>query len=208
MSFIPVPNTVEAVLTYRNSVNQNVAKNVYNFHKQTGLVQPADLIALRDALVTWENDNADSSRSNQVSLTHVYLRELTTESGFVLDYTLPIPVVGTIANPVMPMNVSYAVKHTTGLAGRSFRGRSYWIGLSEADVAGDFVTQARSAAIVTAYDELRTDILAATGFEFVVVSRYADGLPRVTGVFTPIVDSSVVDLRVDTQRRRLVGEGE
>jgi hypothetical protein len=42
----------------------------------------------------------------------------------------------------------------------------------------------------------------------VVVSRYSNGQPRAVGVATPVTSALLVDTRVDTQRRRLVGIGE
>jgi hypothetical protein len=40
------------------------------------------------------------------------------------------------------------------------------------------------------------------------VSRYANGAPRTVGIATPVTSVVLVDQRVDSQRRRLVGIGE
>jgi len=51
------------------------------------------------------------------------------------------------------------------------------------------------------------DVAPSVGAELVVVSRYANGAPRAAGVATTVTSVGLTDFRVDTQRRRLIGEG-
>jgi len=94
------------------------------------------------------------------------------------------------------------------LAGRAYRGRIYHIGLAEGDVTGDFITNARGNAIRDAYAALRSQVIANGTWQMVVISRQLNSVPRVVGVGTPVTQLVLTDYRVDTQRRRLIGEGE
>lgn len=102
----------------------------------------------------------------------------------------------------MPNNVSFAIKFGTGLAGRSYRGRFYHIGFSEAMVADNVIITGNANQIRDAFPTLAGD-LGAVGLEHVVVSKQLNGVPRTVGVATKITTYSYTDLRVDTQRKRL-----
>ena len=82
------------------------------------------------------------------------------------------------------------------------------MGLAEGDVAGDYVGTTPAADLVTAHQALIDNAVGDTGFRMVVVSRRHDNVWREAGVMTPILTASLVDRRIDTQRRRLAGEGE
>jgi hypothetical protein len=75
-------------------------------------------------------------------------------------------------------------------------------------VLGDFVLISRGDSIRTALADLRTDVNAAGTFVQVIISRQLNGVPREIGVATQITGTSLEDYRLDTQRRRLAGEGE
>jgi hypothetical protein len=205
MPFIPVPDTAEVVLTFTGP-NGNFMKNVINVREAT-LVSwtPALLQGVIDLVQNWHNTTAKLRQSNQISLVSILARDLNTVDSFVVEETMT--VVGSVASPAMPANVTFCVKGLTGLAGRSFRSRTYWIGLAESMVAGDFVATVDADAIVAAMNTLRAN-LNTQGINPVVVSRFTNGAPRVTGVATDISNYAKTDNRVDTQRRRLFGEGQ
>lgn len=205
MPFIPVPDTAELVMTY-TLLNGNVAKNVMHFREATAGSWNASLLASLVTVVNdWDNASWKALRSNQVSLTHWLARDLSVENGAV--YELSTSHVGSLASPAMPGNVTFCLKALTGFAGRSFRGRLYFVGLAEGDVTGDFITSTKAEAMKTALNTLRTNAIAAL-FYPVVVSRFHNNAPRETGVATDITTWAYSDLRVDTQRRRLIGTGE
>jgi hypothetical protein len=99
--------------------------------------------------------------------------------------------------------VTIAVSWRTGITGRSFRGRTYHLGLSEAQYVGSTLEVTPAGLILTAYDALLTTINAISGNQMGVLSRYADKAPRVNGLLTPISNVEFVDLVLDSQRRRL-----
>lgn len=207
MPFVPAANVIELVPNFRNTQTLDVAKNVLNFRKASGAVTAADLEAVELAYLQWFIDLGNNEVSNQIQLIQTDARDLTSVNSFIDTNVMTPPVGGQRANAVLPMHTTLAFKLATGKAGRSFRGRLYFVGLYESAVTGDFVAVGVADAILTALNDLKAD-MAAQGYEWVVVSRFANGLPRVNAVVTPITTISYVDLRVDTQRRRLAGEGE
>lgn len=206
MAFIPVPNVAEVTMVYTGP-NSNRMVNVWHFWRESGSWNADDLGDLGEAMLTWESANARTGRSNSITCIGVECRDLTVVDSFVVT-VVPNPlIVGAISAPVMPSNVTLATSLRTPFAGRSFRGRSYWIGLAETEVTGDFVAQARVTQIRTAIDLLRTAVGPSNGAVLAVVSKFANGAPRAVGVATAVTSVLHIDNRVDTQRRRLVGEG-
>jgi len=208
MAFITVPDCAELVATYRGLLLPIVAKNVIGFKKPAGGITSADMNTLKNLYTAWEEAEGNAERSDNIRLTNVYIRDLTTQNGNVLDFPVNPPINGSIAGAILPMHTTIAVKLTTGLAGRAYRGRIYHIGLAEGDVTGDFITNARGNAIRDAYAALRSQVIANGTWQMVVISRQLNSVPRVVGVGTPVTQLVLTDYRVDTQRRRLIGEGE
>lgn len=206
MAFIPVANTAEATMVYSGPDNNRMV-NVYHFRRPLEGWDPDSLGALGEALLTWERDVARAHRSNQIRCLGVECRDLSMQDSFLVSVAAIPAIVGAIVQGVLPANVTLAVSFRTPFAGRSFRGRAYWIGLAEGDVSGDFVSQGRGNGIAGAYTVLMNDVAPSVGAELVVVSRYANGAPRAAGVATTVTSVGLTDFRVDTQRRRLIGEG-
>jgi len=75
-------------------------------------------------------------------------------------------------------------------------------------VSGDFVNPTTAQNILAAVRALIEDVPQSLNAQLVVVSRYSNGVPRSVGIATPVTSAILVDSRVDTQRRRLVGVGE
>lgn len=207
MAFIPVPDTAEVVMSYTGP-NGNIMKNVFHVREAgLGTWDTAALTNVISIFQNWENTVGKAGRSNQITCTGILARDLSVVDSFVVDTS--VNIVGTIANPALPANVTFCIKALTGLAGRSFRGRHYWIGLAETNVAGDYVTTGVGDARLAALNVLRDSINnALPEMSLVVVSKFHNGAPRAVGVATDILTYAITDYRVDTQRRRLIGEGQ
>lgn len=104
----------------------------------------------------------------------------------------------------LPNNVTLSIKKTSGLTGRTARGRLYWIGLAISQLSTDenVVVAADVTAIVAAVEAIRTS-LAVLGWFPVLVSRFLDGVKRDEGTTLAWVDSVAVNANVDSQRGRL-----
>jgi hypothetical protein len=207
MPFVPVPETAEVTMVYTGP-NNNRMVNVYHFLRPTLGWDPDSLGDLGEAMLTWENTTAKSIRSNQVTCIGVECRDISAQDSFVVSVAAIPPIAGTAQTPVLPANVSFAISLRTPFAGRSFRGRTYWIGLSEGSVTGDFVQNTQAQQILNAVRQLVESVPQPLNAQLAVVSRYANGAPRTVGIATPVTSVVLVDQRVDSQRRRLVGIGE
>lgn len=201
------PNGIRAELIY--IANGQRLENVYHFTKGSPATG-ADLEALRAILVNWENVNAKTQRAANYSLVLVELTALDNASAPFLSSATGLPIVGTFAGAALPAFVTVAIKHSTGKSGRSFRGRTYWLGLGQGHLLNnDTVIPASAAALAAGYNTLRSNA-AAGGFTFVVNSMYSGvvivggrrrAIPRAAGVMTAITQSTC-EIGVDTNRHR------
>lgn len=202
MSFVAFSACAEVVVTFKHNTLGTIMKNVFGVrHTNAQSWTPGELSALGTAVNTWWSGGFRALCSNEISLTSVLCRDLSSEDSFVNEVLFAN--VGTLASPAMPANVTFALKFLTGLAGRSKRGRLYFIGLGESQVAGNFVGVTPATAMVTALNTLKDTTLPALTAQLVVLSRFHDGVQRETGLYTPVTTIGYTDLRVDTQRRRL-----
>jgi hypothetical protein len=109
----------------------------------------------------------------------------------------------------IPTDSAIAVKRLTASLGRSYRGRLYWplwdgSYLVTADTTGATYMNQVVLALTAFQAEVEGDTLPC---EMVLISTETLGAPRPAGVATPIVGWAYTDLRVDSQRRRLLGRG-
>jgi hypothetical protein len=207
LAFIAVPETAQVTMVYTGP-NQNRMVNVYHFIRPTLGWDPDALGDLAEAMLAWESNTAKNQRSNQVICIGAEARDLSVQDSFVVAVAAIPPIEGTRSSPVLPANVTLAVSLRTPFAGRSFRGRTYWVGLSEGSVQGDFVIPAVAQGVLAAIQQLIETVPQPLNAQLAVVSRYHNGAPRGVGIATPVTSAVLVDSRVDTQRRRLVGVGE
>lgn len=126
------------------------------------------------------------------------------------------PVVGSEAADGAAANVSLAVKLGTGLGGRNFHGRFYFVGINaglydagtpsqlKAGSVGDFTT-ANNLFVATANQLISGPPTEARNLS--VASFVLGGVARAAAVLTPVIAASLVDTIFDSQRRRLPGRG-
>lgn len=202
MAFIPAPQVAEFVMRYQ-SVSGAQMVNVFNILHTNVTWSPEELEDMATILHDWEQNTARLYRCSGVSLIRISARDISQQFGAILEQDVSPAIVGSVSTPPLPGNVTFCISYRTGLAGRSNRGRHYWIGLGEAHVDGDVVTQTTADNIQGALTLLNDVTLANAGAIMVVVSRQVNKAPRVTA-FTPGINAIFyVDRFVDTQRRRL-----
>lgn len=121
------------------------------------------------------------------------------------------PTAGTISTgtTAMPNDNCLAIKRSTGVPGRSGRGRWYqpvW-GQNQLS-AQNTVTSTLGNAIVAALTAFQAAVEGGTfPCEMGIVSKQTGGMPRTAGLFQQITAWGYTDLVVDSQRRRLPGRG-
>lgn len=202
MAFIPASQIVRTTVEYL--LDGQILANVFHVDANEA-VDAAVTNAILDVFETWLETELMPIVSEDLEATGLVGRDLTTITGGLVERPFTTPVAGENLSPALPGNVALCVTLLTDLAGRSYRGRSYMPGLSEAQVTGSTLETGWSAAFGTAYIEL-VDALSLAGYELVVTSFQAGLAPRVAAVSTPIVAVGV-NSTVDSQRRRLPGRG-
>lgn len=205
MAFIPAVNTARIAAEVNHaSVG---AVNVFYAEASQALDQAA-LDAVAAAVVGYYQNAAHlATVSSGTSFRRARVRDMTSINGLSV-IAEGSGTVGTATGDPMPGSVTAVATLKTGIAGRSFRGRLYHIGLAEAQVSGQGLVAASRAALETEYERLRTVINAVTSglttFQLVVASFFTAGAPRASALLTPVNDV-VVDAQIDSQTRRLRG---
>jgi hypothetical protein len=109
----------------------------------------------------------------------------------------------------MPNNVTCAIKWLTANSGKSFRGRTFHIGMTDQMVIGNNLAGGQDTKFLTAYTALMNAVASqpaaggASGFHLVVVSKRHNNAWRDTAVVTPVLSCGLTNTIVDTQRRRM-----
>lgn len=150
-----------------------------------------------------------------MSLIALYLRDMTTVSGLSLVYNTGLPLAGLDAATKLNDGLSFALTLRTGLAGRSFRGRIFIPGLSQANLTTVGKNELNAGALTQfteAYGSLIGTIAGsdAAHNELVVCSRYTlpvvagKSTPRAAGLTTPVSSIGYSKPVLDFQRRRAI----
>lgn len=204
MAFIPVPN-VAAIEIRQLEGLQQVENTLYFLH--AGAITPAALQQLVQDMMDFWIANMIPVQSGYVQLLEVYGRSLDNVSGYEETVTPTSATFGAEGGDAMPNNVTICVSFRTGLTGRTSRGRNYWIGLAEGQVTSNLVNGSAIADILDAYTGMVGEEAVSAGWTWVVVSRYLNGSPRVSGSALTVTNVICTDNIVDSQRRRLPGRG-
>lgn len=203
MPFIPVPNTVQVEVIFE--MQDQVVENTLYYANDTPSIENAT--ALLEAVNTAIQDQLIPLLSSAITLVRLVATLISAIDGFVVTNTTGLPVDGGGSADALPSNVALCISKRTALRGRSARGRNYIAGIPlDARESQDVLTSAFTTAVVSAFETI-LGAGADDGWVPVVVSRFHDNAPRVTGVTNPITSVIVVDNIMDSQRRRLPGRG-
>lgn len=203
MAFVPALNTVRVF--FEHAIHGNSGHGWVFHYKLAGLtpgIEEMEFLAAE--LVDWWNVNVRAFMGSYVSLQRLRLLDLTTAESFEFTWSAGLPITGTRVGTDLPANLAFCIKLSTGLSGRSNRGRTYFFGMVEGDVTGNSVTTTYANGVRSAMNAaLEFDDGLGAIWNLVVASFISGGQPRVTAQINQVINASYVDLRVDTQRRRL-----
>lgn len=200
MAFIETLACVQARLLWQEA-GGIVAENVF-YHATAGVPTPEDLDNIGAGWSDWATESAQGMVTSNWKMVGVALRAMNEEEGIAINYTDGFPVTGNISGSPEPLNVSYTVTWSTGLVGRSARGRSYGVGLAREYIAGENrLTDAGQLAMQVRWNNLLL-IFSTLGYALQVVSFQEGGVPREAGRKLPILSCNV-RFPLATQRRRL-----
>jgi hypothetical protein len=208
MPFVPVPGTIEYVVT--TVTGSDVFQNV--FHSRPN--DFPDLIPVIDRVASvraaWGN-RIMPQLANSCAMTTVSGKDLSTQEGDSVELG-GAQVNGSLVGEIGPPQVTALIQKVTALGGRSRRGRLYLSGVRDVDVDGGMgvLVAGYRTALQNAFSSFLGDIQAIGGTsdeQMVVVSRYkgvdVDGKPiaRPAGLVTPIT-ALLVTQSIATQRDR------
>lgn len=198
MAFVPALNTVQVTLVF--ATNGVTTTNNYYVRKSTGWGE-AEMLTLATQFISWWSGQMRQWIGNAVQLVRVQVRDLTVVDGLVVEQTAGLPLSGTDAAAAAPNSAACVTSLRTGLAGRSRRGRIYIGGLTEASTTATTVNIVTAVGIQNAHAQLQSTI-NFLGYDWVVVSRYLNGVARITALISNII-TLITNSGIDTQRRRL-----
>lgn len=203
MPTAPAPGIAEVALHFTQDLQ--LVENIFHV-RTTGVWEPATLLTLAEDVATWWLNDLKPQCADNLVFREVVATDLSTGTGAQVTHSISPPQTGTGGSGALPNSATLAVKWTTGLRGRSFRGRTYHLGLLDAQVASNTVIPATLASLITDYNGLINAINLVTERTMVVLSRFTGGVERPIAIGTPIIQASI-DPTVDSQRRRLPGRG-
>lgn len=200
LPYQPVADTAEVFvgLTW-DSVPCGIALNYTNVSHIWDL---GDLTSITHEVAAHWNAFILPLQNNHVKLMYTRGTDLRTSSGPTVQYDYPGSPTGGLTGASTPRNVAFCLKKETALRGRSYRGRIYHLGLDIAQVAESLMNAGDATALLAAYAGL-LNLAAAPDWNMTVVSRIQNGLRLAEGLYTQVTAIVAVDLRLDTQKRRL-----
>lgn len=194
-----------AEVSMRFTYDGQQVENVYHVI-QADEWNATTLMSLAEDFDTWWHTNLQPSLPNDLVLREVVATDLSSATGPSVTFPATSPQAGAQNVESLPNNVTLAIKWLTSSRGRSFRGRTFHLGLSDTVVLRNTATDALIAQLQTAYEALLTSITAGDGAALCVLSEVSGGAPRANGICTEITGVSI-DPTIDSQRRRLPGRG-
>lgn len=204
--FIPAPGCVQIELIY--TYLGQTCENVYHIQQGDGATEAtqAEMQALLDLFNDQEAINLSFHANQARVLNLIRARQMGLQAGMVLEKVPTGAVAGKKTGQPMPGNVTAAVTWRTALSGRSYRGRTYLVGLDNTQVNGDQLAGSAQLDVQGAYGGLIANVHGAPGAQLVVISYAHNKFWRSTAVAT-VITSASVDPNLDSQRRRLTGRG-
>lgn len=195
-TFVPVPDVAEFVVV--QTLDGQVVNNVYHIKKEGGWTS-SSMASMAVVLISFYNDDLAPLLSNHIQFQKVKCRDLTTVSGAVAEVNFPSLSGGDNNVFALPAQCSASCQHTTGFAGRSYRGRTSVAGLTIGSAANNLIQESTANAITDAFDALDASIIAAGG-TWGIVSKFSGydwvgppwrkvPRPRTEGIFTDIINN-------------------
>lgn len=198
MAFQPIPDGVEVV--FHGVQNSTPVVNVYNV-RDTGVLDTSRLTEIGNTFKDWWDDfvkpiQVDSYILQDITVT---AQEVSTGPQVVLNFTTGNT--GTNTNVDAAGNAAAVISWRTASIGRSYRGRTYIGALGAGALVNAQTLDSAALIALAAAGTGLLDALEAVGATLAVLSRFALGIQRLTGVLTDII-GIVVDSKVDSMRRR------
>lgn len=180
--------------------DRDTRKFTNNFHVSRATAwDMASMGTLAVLFRDWWNTNYKTQAASAVALSKVEVRKLDPDDPLALDLPVSPVIPGSNATPPDTGHTTMTMSWRTGRAGRKFRGRTYGVGLLEADAnSDDTVPSPRVVGYASAATALTSNLIAA-GLSLAIFHRVDD-------TFTNVI-SVVVENLIDSMRSRLASRG-
>lgn len=207
--FIPATNVAKLDLIY--TLDEQRVMNVVYILGGSAFTSEDLLSLCTEAITSWEA-NVAPQVSDNVQLVKVQARSMVAPSAFGVELEPVTPVFGDVSGGSLPNNVTLTTKFSTGLTGRSFRGRIYTPGIPRSSVAvgainevSDVIAGDFSAGWATFFGDIIS--AASNALAHVVLSFCQNKEWLSIAEATPVISYST-NVTLDSQRRRLPERGE
>jgi len=198
MAFQSVPNGREITI----SALQNGVPIVNIIHTRASTSATLEnLEGIADAVIAWLDEWVMPETHPSYVVQVVKVRDISSETGLSVEIAPEDTVQGTAGGSAAAANAALVASFRTGVAGRSFRGRMYFGGLAQQGLTN---AQTMGTSTANAYAGMIQQLIVAletVGQVLCVLSRVADGVRRVTGLLTEVIQV-IVNTKIDSQRRR------
>lgn len=202
MAFIPVPRGIQLCFLFLTGGQH--WQFCLTLQKSSGEVDHGDLVAVTSAADGWWDAGFNAVLSAANYLSSIVATDISEQGGEALVHTMGESSVGPAG--ILPNNVAAVISQRTAKRGRSYRGRAYVGGLTNADqVTSTQMGSAAAAELVDQFVDLQ-EALDAAGYDVVVASRQHNGVTTNPADVNEVT-AFVVDTLYDSQRRRLEGRG-
>lgn len=203
MAFQPVPFTFEINCNYL----YRAVPIQMTFHVEVASPDytVTALQSLCDAAQVWQAAQLLQGFPSDAVFNGVEGRGLANQNDIFASNTDDIGEPGLRTN-IFPNMVAFAIKRTSGLTGRSARGRVYWPAASQDQNSGNEnqIDAGRAALYVGALGLFEDAMQGAVPSAIeVITSRVSSGSSRPVGVNFPVVGYAYTNLQWDTMRERM-----
>lgn len=209
--FIPAPNTVSVEFMFILA-NSSLAENVIHIEKGAPYTL-AQIQTLRTNIGSYWDSNLKNMYLDNIQFNRIRIKALDTNIAPMEDYTWsPVKIGGRSAGgAALPNSICCALKLSTGLAGRSNRGRIYIPVTESGALQASFQNEldpTYASAIITIFTAFMAQITTWDATAHMVVTSFmTGGAWRATAVNHQVIACTFVDRHIDSQRRRLTGRG-
>lgn len=205
MAFVAAPNIVQ--IEWRYLIDGQHCENRLNIDN-LGPPTSTDLDQLAVFAWNWWENTYSVDINALCTLSEVVATDMGLQNGSQFVYAPDTTTTGQLTGDAFPNETSFCVSLHSAVRGRSARGRWFVAAIDENSRNGTNLIGATTAEAWRASLQTYIDAIAATNRLVVIVSRVANGAPRVGGpVYFPVLSAAITDLVMDSQRRRKPGFG-
>jgi len=200
-SVIPyLNNTIELSLHATQEGTNRV--NVFHYGYNPGNVPTvAQLLEIASNWWTQCGLPYKNMANQSTNFDYVHVRDIHAAGRNEADFFIGQPAPGLGTGTADPANAALVISWRSGRAGRAYRGRTYLHSIGENQSVGSNVTSAYLLAAVVVANAVRTFVNSggSLGVNFIVAS--------LTKQLQSVVTAHIVDIAIDSMRRRLINRG-